>query len=244
MSDRQKEILFKALLLIGLASLFVGAFMVDPGWHSDPNEWFYLGLVLLLLGFIFAGMCFLMPLNFKVGKYYGEKHILTAKNFEMFQARLEEDLYDQDFEKSEEFLGQNYKMTLYYKEDLNNFYTFALVKTEELTEDIYESYLNKYNEYIEGTNWSVGFKNIHLIHCVCVQRINKTFREFLYEEIENYVGRYQLPIGISFGGRGLYIPVQKGTLFPGKYKKLKKLFMSLVENQLKPGEAEIEAEKK
>jgi hypothetical protein len=157
---------------------------------------------------------------------------------------LEEELYDQNFEKSEEFKEQNYEMTLYYNEALDNFYTFALVKTEELTEDIYESYLNKYNEYIEETNWSVGFKNIHLIHCVCVQRINKTFREFIYEEIENYVGRYQLPIGISFGGRGLYIPVQKGTLFPGKYKKLKKLFMSLVENQLKPGEAEIEAEKK
>jgi hypothetical protein len=205
--------------------------MVDPEINIFPDSYFNLGLILVVIGFVSFGIWLWMflTMDIKIGKYYSEKHILTSKTFEMFQARLEEELYERDFEKVQEFTKKDYYMALYFKKGLDSVYAFALINSEEMTEEIINDSYTDFWEYTEGTSKLVKTKDIHLIHCICVKRINKAFREFLYEEIENYVGRYQLPIGISFGGRGLYIPVQKGTLFPGKYKKLKKLFMSLVE---------------
>ncbi len=115
-----------------------------------------------------------------------------------------------------------------YMKNWKKLYVFELVRTNELTFEKLTSYTELFWEYVCGLAPNIKLYDIHLIQCICVDRITTDFRNFTENNVEQDFGRYQLPVGISFGGNTIYVAKQKGGAFIAKYKHLRKIFMKIL----------------
>lgn len=70
---------------------------------------------------------------------------------------------------------------------------------------------------------------IALIQCICVQRINSTFRKLTNQNVPQDYKRYQFFAAISFGGKKAYLCRTKGGFYRGQYRYLKREFEFIAE---------------
>ena len=115
---------------------------------------------------------------------------------------------------------------------LNKENCVALVRVSELKEDN----LNLANDAItESLRVYYGKEQItdtvDMITIVCVDRITPTFQKLVNGNIQQGLKNGRLPVGISFGGKSMYIAKQKYGFAISKYKKLRKEFLKIMQIQ-------------
>lgn len=243
MKQKNKEKILKAMLIIslGLPISIIAWFMVVTIQHASNNEPTFMVSdsipMQIAIGIYVVETVITIILLGKVGltspKTIAENFSLSTKEFDTLKNALQDELNQNGFARVKEFDESNYKMILYLKSYFDNIYVFALLKMDELTDEIKNDSTEKFWEYISNYSANATSNDIHLIHCICVNRITADFRSFVNTNIKQNFGRYQLPVGISFGGQTAYIAIQKGGWFKGKYKVLRKLFLKLLKNQIK-----------
>ena len=110
----------------------------------------------------------------------------------------------------------------------------ALIKTSELTKEFLQEVNDNITEslklYYDG---KLITDTISMIAIVCVDRITPTFQKLVNSNIQQGLKNFRLPVGISFGGKKIYISKQKDGFAITKYKRLRKEFFKIMQIDIK-----------
>lgn len=105
----------------------------------------------------------------------------------------------------------------------------ALVYNPELTDDCLLSANEAVTKALQNYYNKEQITNqVNFIPIVCVDRITPTFRKFLSRPIPKDFKSLQLPVGISFGGKKIYVTNQTSCFAILKYKRLRKEFLNIM----------------
>lgn len=243
MSDKQKWLLFRIfvsaagfVIIVMLAIVSRIEYLSVHNPQQDLSSYEYAVVALIGVGLFFA-LCFYVlagRIDMSKLKTKPDKYLLPqGSDYECFKTQLVEATHEKGFgnftELSASFDGE---VQLCSKESLGKVIVIELVRADELTEEILEECTEAFWEHTTA-QYSKS-NDIMLIQCICVNRITKTFTNFVESNVLQKFGRYQLPVGVSFGGNTVYIAEQKEGFFKGRYKQLKRLFMGMMEGFLTP----------
>ena len=238
MSDRTKELILKALISIGMLLLF----MLCPGgfiwpWfvaneeiamfliYSNIFAFFGVGILFIILLHVFGGI--------KSKPVKAEKRPLVFASYNELSLFLQKRLLQRKFQMEKSLIIANGELTLYFKKTkLWTLECFSIVRVPELTDEL----LDNANEIITNMlNKYYGHKTItdtvNMISIFCVDRITPTFQKLVNSNVQQGLKNGRLPVGISFGGKNIYLPKQKEGFAIAKYKRLRKKFIDIMEEK-------------
>ena len=171
----------------------------------------------------------LTPKNLK-----SKRLVLNTTKYEEFEGKFLKTLKGEKYTNEQEIannLGCKIKYLVRRRLEINDI--VLIVRTEELTEQISNNYIELSLTCIAKKENFNGLKNTNLIHIICVDRVNDKLREITEKQVEQGYGGFNLPVGISFGSSTVYIAPQKGGFFIARYKTLVKMFKGYIKNQIK-----------
>lgn len=242
MSNKQKEFIFKVLLVLGcifllLACIFAGYCSYYERGTNGYKVYTILGLGSFgITGLICIIILFLMDkIKFKYNEITSKRLTLDSKNYEEFETKFLQELYNNNYSNYEEIPNQincDIKYLINKNISINNIILILKTKDKELSDEAYKSYFEISLNYIIEKEPYLSKKNTNLIHIICVDKVNDNLRKITENNVEQGYGRFNLPVGISFGGRTVYIATQKGGFFIVRYKKLVKMFEKYIDKQI------------
>ena len=243
MSDNTKQIILKTVTVMALVFLLLWCLVcpivtivllnIDSisettvelvteilGYGSMVG-FFCFGVLMIVLMFAFGG--------FKQKPAKAEKFELKASDFQELSAFLNKAFTTKGFKK------QGFKkwdedkcVSLYLKQGkysygVYNLHAYALVRVPELTDELLDTVNDRItdimNEYYNGERIT---DVVRMPTIVCVDRITPTFQKMVNSNIEQGIKNIRLPVGISFGGRKVYVAKQEGGFAIAQYRKLRK----------------------
>lgn len=249
MSDNTKQIILKTVTVIAFACLIgmcilpsiVGNILEATTTLSYPDiksiaytvfcsciaGAFFFGVLMVVLIAVFGG--------FKSKPVKAEKFELNACDFNDLRGFLDGALLMRGFKKEgcNEWDGDK-QVSLYLKKGLYssgvyNIHAYALVRVPELTDELLDTVNDRItdimNEYYNGERIT---DVVRMPTIVCVDRITPTFQKMVNSNIEQGIKNIRLPVGISFGGRKVYVAKQEGGFAITQYRKLRKEFIDVM----------------
>lgn len=184
---------------------------------------------LTFLFFVVSAVClmvFMRLFKLKLKPQKAEKMALTCNTYDQFISELR----DSAVRVGYQHYGILYKndlaeIELFFKKKLWSMECFAVIRTIEMT----DSTLNVLDQsFREFANKELITDSISLIAIVCVDRITSEFSKFVNSSIEQNWKSFRLPVGISFGGKAIYIAKPNDDFGIMQYKKLRKQFLMLL----------------
>ena len=162
-----------------------------------------------------------------------KKYKLKINNYEQLKKYLFDKLINEGYDSVKTFEGELYNIDYTIKSNYHKTYIVASMKIEELTEEIYDKYQQNYFEdfgncLIDNNEVNV-IDDIHVIYIICVDKVTPIFSKYTESNVRQYFGRYNLPVGLSFGSDTLYVSTQKEGYAKNKWKKLSKDFYEIIE---------------
>lgn len=236
LNDKIKEIILKTLLVIGLVllflifpgTLFIGLFITDyeiayTVFCIIMGSYFVDGILVIILLPLF-GYTLQKPTK-------AEKFLLPIENYSEMQNFIDGALIEEYQRLHTQYLKDNSPITLYIKErKLFEWDCFVIVYVSDLTDEIMNEadeliteMLIQYNKGQELTN------TVNMISVICVDRITPTFQKLVNGNIQQELKIRRLPVGISFGGKKIYIAKQKDGFAISQYKRLRKHFLKIMQ---------------
>lgn len=235
MSNRTKEIIIKTNIVICIVLLLLlvpGSFIFS--WFLSEklfNILFYGDLILFAISGV--SLMILLPiLGLKRKPVKAERIPLSYSSFEELSGFLQSVLIKNQYQSHESVLLNNQGRMLLFtgKKKLWELNCFAVIRIQELTDDILEQANDEVTKFLVGyygteriTDW------ISMIVLVYVDRITPPFQRFVNNNVQQGFKNYRLPVGVSFGGKTLYIAKQKDGFASTKYKKLRKDFLEMLD---------------
>jgi hypothetical protein len=237
---KNKELLLK--IVISISSIFgvmtcIFAFILEGLEEGTAQYNFYNVSTMILVGvcFILAIIMYIMMTKIKITPKNISSHklIINSENYEQFETMLIEQLNNNGFSDIINIPnGLGCSMKYVYKTTFNTLQIIMLLRVEELSENIQDNYYQCFGEFIQNNHADNISKDFEIIHCVCVDRITPSFKSYIEKHVEQPYGRYHLPVGVSFGGRTVYIAPQKGGFFEVKYHELFKILKQILQSQI------------
>ena len=234
MSDRTKEIIIKTNLVIGLVFLLI-LFPVLPIISFFLDEklislLFYIDLCLFFIsGILFAILLPVFGLKQKPVK--ADKIPFIFDNFQKFSSFLEKTATQNGYQAQPALpTNERSNVTVYIRSrKLWALDCIAIIRVPELTDEILHAENDKITEILinyYGTERMTDW--ISMISIICVDRITPAFQKLVNSNIRQGFKNFRLPVGISFGGKSIYIAKQRDGFAIGKYRKLRKEFLKLL----------------
>ena len=238
MSDRVKEIVLKALIVFGMLCLFtlfpggiLLAFLVP-----NPNTLSVIlytalfamiatGVLFVILQLIFGGI------NPRTEK--PEKIALKVGAYDEFSSNLETTLLNAGYSKTGVYpVMQDGSVMLYSKlGGADTLDCFSIIRIAELTEEAIEAANVALTDvFTRDSNGKRITKTVNMISVFCVDRITQSFNGMINGNVEQGLKNGRLPVGISFGGKNVYIGKQRDGFAILKYRRLRKEFLALMES--------------
>ena len=228
MSDKVKEIVLKSVLVVASFCLIMMPIStVLAIWIEDYTDFF--AIAFLVVGGIFILLLF--TLDYKIKPVPAEKFSLNFKSYNAFMDFMEKKLENQGYKKNNKnIIDENTTLSLYIRHPIyRETNCVVIIKTTELTnklvdildENIHKSIVEYYGtEYISDT--------INMIPIVCVDRVTTAFNDYVNSSIAQGYKKILLPVGISFGGKKIYIARQVEGVLIKRYKLLRKYFLEML----------------
>lgn len=239
MNNRTKEFILKILIVIGLSSLALFAIIGPILSFFIKEEYIVFFEYIAIAVFLTSGVIFIILLiafgEIKQKPIKAEKIELPFSDFnELFSCFIDSAKQEGYSLLPSSMNSEHGIMSLFIRS--RKFYTLdciVLIKTSELTKEflqeandnITESLMSYYNKLITDT--------ISMITIVCVDRITPTFQRLVNSNIQQGLKNFRLHIGISFGGKKIYISKQNDGFAITKYKKLRKEFFKIMQLDIK-----------
>jgi len=239
MSDRTKDLILKTLLIIDMFLLF----MIGPGlilisflisdekivavvFNTSLFAMFGVGILFVILLRIFGG--------FNEKSVKAEKVPLLFASYDELLTFLEKQLLQKEYQKQKTInVLTSAEVTVYEKASkLWELDCFTIIRIPELTEksleDTNDSITDILTEYYDGETIT---DRINMISVFCVDRITPAFQRLVNTNTQQGLKNGRLVVGISFGGKNIYIAQQKNGFFITKYKSLRKEFIDIMDLQ-------------
>ena len=109
---------------------------------------------------------------------------------------------------------------------------FTIIRVPELSDELLDiandSITNILEEYYGCETIT---DTVDMISVFCVDRITPDFEKLVNSNIQQGFKNGRLPVGISFGGKTIYIAKQKDGFAIGKYKRLRREFIDIMDLQ-------------
>ena len=110
----------------------------------------------------------------------------------------------------------------------NTINCISITKTHELTDEfvdlVNEEITDALKEYCKTETPNAY---VNMISVFCVERVSPAFYKLVNSSSQQGIKNGRLIVGISFGGKQVYIAKHNGGAFPGKYNDLKKRFLDI-----------------
>ena len=236
MSDRTKDLILKILLVVGMILLcvfFPGGIIISffvPDQKTFDIIYNTIFFTMLGVGILFM---ILLPIfgGLKQKPVKAEKVPLVFASYNEFldflQMRLLQKEYQ--FQKNVPFSPDG-DVTVYLRTPKNcTLACFAIIRVPELSDELLdnanESITNILNAYYGGEAIT---DTINMISVFCVDRITPAFQQLVNSNVQQGFKNGRLPVGVSFGGKKIYIAKQKDGFAIAKYKKLRKEFIDIM----------------
>lgn len=237
---KKQELVLKILICIMGAftiSMTISAFIIEK--MTPETLGYKICSFLIITGVIMGIVIFFIVI------YLGEKVHMSKKTIPQKMKLLSDDytnFYDLFLkqlslngysEVKEITTDMNFRMEYIVNPKFSEYSVVLIVKVDELTEDVEKKYLDYFIKYITKEKRGISSKRVNLIHIVCVEKENECFKNFVRKNIIQGYEKYQLPVGISFDKKMIYIVTQDGGDGRKFYKKMIKLFKEYISNQSK-----------
>ena len=237
MSDRTKELILKTLLVIGMILILLicpGSILLSILIKNET----VLNLVIYAIIFAFFGSGFLfmilLPIfgGLKQKPVKAEKVPLVFASYNELLDFLNERLVQKEYktQKVTPILPEG-EITVYVKPvKIWTLSCFTIIRVPELSDELLdsanESITNILTEYYGGKAIT---DTVNMITVFCVDRITPAFQKLVNGNVQQGLKNGRLPVGISFGGKNIYIAKQKDGFAIAKYKRLRKEFIDIME---------------
>lgn len=239
MNEKVKEIILKTLIIIEMIQLvliFPGSMIVSFLFRDKIEYQLYESIFKTIINsFIINGILFmiLLPIfgGLKQKPVKAEKFKLQFNNFKELLAFLHKSLSKKGYVKQNTInLNESESVTVYSQIiGPNILECYSIVRVSELSNELLEKVENTITEiikkYLDGT---IVTNAVNMIGIVCVDRITPAFQKLVNNNIEQSLKTSRLPVGISFGGKTIYVAKQKGGLGIISYKELRKKFIDIM----------------
>ena len=239
MSDKTKDLILKTLLVIGMILML----LVFPGsifWTMlIPNE----EDALIVFNIIFftmlgVGVLFMILLPIFVGlkqkSVKAEKVPLVFVSYNEFLDFLQRRLLQKEYQMQKIVpVSPNGDVTVYLRIPKNwTLACFTIIRVPELSDELLdsanESITNILNAYYGCETIT---DTINMISVFCVDRITPAFQKLVNSNVQQGFKNARLLVGVSLGGKNIYIAKQKDGFAITKYKRLRKEFIDIMDLQ-------------
>ena len=234
MTDKGRELLFKTSVVITgicFAGVFILPFIIDPLINDEEGDL----LTILCLGpFLVSGgimiflMCTLDLVMIKPVK--GERYPSPFASFEETVEYFDKATNGIGYVKQEMIEeAEDVKMQIYANDRMGSGYFVILNRISQMEDDTLDVLDEIFDKFITEYYGSKSPLAVHLTIVMCVDRVTPQFYKFVDNNIHNDLKLFQLPAGISYGGKQIYIAKQKDGYAVLKYKKMRKEFLELLD---------------
>lgn len=236
MSDRTKELILKTLIVIGmilLVMLFPGGVAISFLIHNE--EIMDVIVYTIFFSFMGVGLLFmiLLPIfgGLKQKPVKAEKKPLVFPSYNEFLDFIKKSLLQKNYQLQKAVpISSNGEVMVYVKPSKSwTLAVFTIIRVSELSDELIEnaneSITNILNEYYDG---KVITDTINMISVFCVDRITPAFQKLVNSNVQQGLKNGRLPVGVSLGGKNIYIAKQKDGFAITKYKRLRKEFIDIM----------------
>lgn len=244
MSDKTKDIILKALLVIDvilfglwLLIMFIVAFTTtDVVTEEDlVTRIFY--TIFFLSIFVGALFMILLPIfgGLKQKPVKAEKMISPFESYDEVKAFLEKSLQRKGYSRQKPLsILTNGEVIVYAKASkLWVLDCFAIIRIPELSEEILEVANDNITEILTEYYGGRITDTVNMTSVFCVDRITPSFQNLVDSNLEQGVKNGRLVVGISFGGKKIYIARQTDGFAIYRYKQLRKKLFEIMELSVK-----------
>ena len=241
MSDRTKELILKTLLVICMILLFMifpCSFLLPILIPGIPEEKFVTVFYIIFFTMFGVGILFmiLLPIfgGLKQKPVKAEKVPLAFASYNEFLDFLQMRLLQKKYQLQKTVpISPDGDVTVYLRTP--KFWTlacFTIIRVPELSDELLDiandSITNILEEYYGCETIT---DTVDMISVFCVDRITPDFEKLVNSNIQQGFKNGRLPVGISFGGKTIYIAKQKDGFAIGKYKRLRREFIDIMDLQ-------------
>lgn len=239
MSDRTKDLILKTLLVIGMILLFmffpggiIISFLVpdQKTFNIIYNTIFFtmvgVGILFMILLPIFGGL--------KQKPVKVEKVPLVFASYNEFLDFLQMRLLQKEYQLQNNVpISPDGDVTVYLRTPKNwTLACFTIIRVPELSDELLdsanESITNILNAYYGCETIT---DTINMISVFCVDRITPAFQKLVNNNVQQGFKNGRLPVGVSLGGKNIYIAKQKDGFAITKYKHLRREFIDIMDLQ-------------
>ena len=235
MSDRIKEIILKTLLVIWTIlffSIFPGMIFIGLLFEENTayiifttiwNSIIVSSILFVVLRLIFGGL--------KQKPVKAETVLLPFEDYISLEYFLDKSLTNNFYVKQKKLsFDEKGNVAVYIKSTkLWTLDCFAIIRVVELSDETLEIVNDKITEILtEYYKGKTITDTVNMISVFCVNRITPTFQKLVNSNIQQGFKNGRLPVGISFGGKKIYIAKQKDGFAIAHYKKLRKEFLDVM----------------
>jgi len=238
MKDYILEILLKVVIVIGIIGIIgvFGTVALEMIIGLPVSEKTLFVIVYGSMGMTAFSAIMIIVFSFLGGEIKqkpikAEKFKLSCDEFDELKVFLEKSLSQKEYAlKKEVSSDEKSSVTVYARNNRVAWLEcFSLIHVDEWTyeiEDLIDHELEKLVE--EYCNEGTRYRKISMMIVICVNRITPVFQKLVNGNIQQGLNQFRLPVGISFGGKQIYIAKQKDGFAVMQYKKLRKEFLDIM----------------
>ena len=163
-----------------------------------------------------------------------EKAPLAFASYNEFLDFLQKRLLQKEYQIQKNVpISPNGEVTVYLRPPKNwTLACFSIIRVPELSDELLdnanESITNILNAYYGCQTIT---DTINMISVFCVDRITPAFQKLVNSNVQQGFKNSRLPVGVSLGGKNIYIAKQKDGFSITKYKRLRREFIDIMDLQ-------------
>ncbi len=237
MSDKTKERILNAIIAVGMVSIVTlcpGTFLlyfifpdaIGTIMYIALFTGFAMGFLLMVLLPLFGGM--------KPKPVKAEVFASPYASYEEFSRVLSGALGENGYSPVKTAVPEPESTVTVYADTLQGgeWNCVSVLRVPELTEEWMDAANDAITDILTGESGQATiYAYVNMISIFCVDRITPAFRSMVNSNMEQGFKNGRLVVGVSFGGKRIYVARQVGGMFIVKYKKLRRELARILELQ-------------
>ena len=214
------------IILAGIA--FFGFMSLYAIYGEDKAGELLIFGILVLFSFFFTTIFSVLMMFGKVKPPKPDKYLLRQTDYEEFSNYLSNRV-ESEYDYSKIHEEENFKV--YKRKDMYGLHYLIDLRLEELTQEMYEEYYGKKIPDIvnkDTVKFNLKLKVAYVIMVVSVDKVSSVFYRFV-DNADQDLKIYRLPVGVSFGGKKIYITKEIDGFIIPQFKKMKEEICNIME---------------